>query len=389
MQRSNFVIRVITGVFFVAIALYFAVYVYNAVMNPFQTTLAVTYTAAETIPVSGIVVRQETVIQAASTLVDVAVDEGAKLRVGGTVALVYGSEADLSAAAQLRAAQLQAEALQDALSQAETAGVGVGDRVSQLVLALEQGDLQTANAACTQIRTLLFSGTASEMEAELAALQTQMQSLQAAAASSISVVETPVGGVYSANVDGYESLTLEQVTAMTPAQLDAAMAQPGSVGEYVVGKVVSGTQWYLAAGMDVEDADLLRVGDSLDLRFPGDYDGTVTMEVVSIGPAEDGRQTVIFSSNHALADTLGMRLTEGEILLEEYSGIRVPKEAVRLTEDGVPCVYTVTAMKAEEKEITILYEGADYYIIQENEALREGDEIIVQGKDLYDGKILE
>ena len=46
----------------------------------------------------------------------------------------------------------------------------------------------------------------------------------------------------------------------------------------------------------------------------------------------------------------------------------------------------------EFKPVTILAEGSDFYVVQpaqeNSQALRSGDEIIVQGTDLYDGKLL-
>jgi len=93
-----------------------------------------------------------------------------------------------------------------------------------------------------------------------------------------------------------------------------------------------------------------------------------------------------------MADTLAVRIQSVKIVYSEYSGIRVPKKAVRLNEEGKPCVFTLTGARAEEKPINIVYEYEDYYIVESGETaegLQFGDEIITSTKGLYDGKIIK
>ena len=56
-------------------------------------------------------------------------------------------------------------------------------------------------------------------------------------------------------------------------------------------------------------------------------------------------------------------------------------------------MYTLTGVQAEMKNITILEESGDYYIIKNEassvSALHEGDEVIVSAKNLYDGKVVK
>ena len=93
-----------------------------------------------------------------------------------------------------------------------------------------------------------------------------------------------------------------------------------------------------------------------------------------------------------MRNTLALRRQSAELVKTEYTGIRIPKSAVRVDEAGATFVYTETGLRAERKDIEILYETGEFYIVAINTvddgALRAGDSVIVSGKDLYDGKVV-
>jgi hypothetical protein len=93
-----------------------------------------------------------------------------------------------------------------------------------------------------------------------------------------------------------------------------------------------------------------------------------------------------------LSDIAAFRELTADVIFSTYSGIRVPKEAVRLDEDGATCIYILSGLRAELVPVDILYEGDDYYIVQSGSesatSLRVGSEIIVKANDLYDGKVV-
>ena len=98
------------------------------------------------------------------------------------------------------------------------------------------------------------------------------------------------------------------------------------------------------------------------MRFSRDWSGDVSMRVESISDPKDGRVTVVLSSTHSLADTTLLRRQTVDIIFEETSGVRVPKEALRVNEEGVPGVYCVIGQQVEFKEAQVLAEGDDYYV---------------------------
>ena len=95
-----------------------------------------------------------------------------------------------------------------------------------------------------------------------------------------------------------------------------------------------------------------------------------------------------------------------ELVVDSWSGLRVPKEAVRMVtvtyedkttgqtvEENRLGVYALVGGRVEFKRIEVVTEGGGYYVVRAagsgSSALRAGDEIIIQGTGLYDGQLLE
>lgn len=137
------------------------------------------------------------------------------------------------------------------------------------------------------------------------------------------------------------------------------------------------------------------------------------MDIERLSEPENGSVLAVFSATRSLADTTLLRRQTVELVFESVTGIRVPKEAVRVeqrtrtdpdTEEVITYqetgVYAMVGAKAEFKLVTILAEGEDFFLVESapfqnpdntaetKRALRSGDEIIVRAEDLYDGKIL-
>ncbi|MCD8189867.1 MAG: hypothetical protein LUD78_06540, partial [Clostridiales bacterium] len=95
-------------------------------------------------------------------------------------------------------------------------------------------------------------------------------------------------------------------------------------------------------------------------------------------------------------------------ILDTVTGYRVDKYAIHVeNESGDIGVYRLYGTQAVWVSVEILWEGEDYYLIDEPteydeegnavattqledaKGLRDGAEIIVKGRNLYDGKVIE
>jgi hypothetical protein len=96
-----------------------------------------------------------------------------------------------------------------------------------------------------------------------------------------------------------------------------------------------------------------------------------------------------------------LRETTAELILESYTGLRVPKNALRIDGDQRTGVFCRIGRQAWFKPVELLYQGEDYCLVTPGEieaaresdyilyTLRAGDEVIVSAHDLYNGKVLE
>ena len=173
-----------------------------------------------------------------------------------------------------------------------------------------------------------------------------------------------------------------------------------------IGKLITSDRWYFVANLSPQVAGRLREDETATLRFSGDFTQDVDMLVEQIGPSEGESVLVVFSSDRYLARTTLLRGQTAELIFESWSGLRIPKEALRMvkstytdqetgqeTETSTLGVYVLLGGRAEFKKVEVVTEGSDFYVVRattnERTALRAGDEIIVQATGLYDGQLLE
>ena len=90
---------------------------------------------------------------------------------------------------------------------------------------------------------------------------------------------------------------------------------------------------------------------------------------------------------------LGLSLEEAKIYFESYEGLRVDADALHIV-DGEKGVYVKYGNLARWRKIQIVYQNEEYMLVAEDgkvgtdNELRMFDEVIVEGTDLRDGKIL-
>lgn len=420
MKQGKPVITVAMAVIAVALVIYFGFYVAKVFSEPYTTALAYTYTSNDSAEAVGILVRQETVLPAQTGIVDVTRSEGEKVGVGQSVAQVYRDSQ-----AQNNQADLEALADQIQLLEYSSDGGGVDsaakldENILQAVTALHAasgvGDYnQLEDQARTLKSTVLKRGYvygnglgAEELSQKLNDLKSQYAALKQQTSSSTSSVRAPQSGVFSTLVDGYETaVTPQTVFQLTPSSLSALLAGQGKEAGGGMGKLITSTRWYFAAALPVSVAERLKEGSTATLRFSGDFDQDIDMRVDQVGQAEGDKSVVVFSTDRYLSQTTLLRQQTAELIFNSWSGLRIPKQALRMEkstytdkETGQEVqnnrlgVYALLGGRAEFKTVEVVTEGDDYYVVRsttdESDALRAGDEVIVRATELYNGQLLE
>jgi len=388
MKRSDFLIRLVSFVVFLAIAVYIGYAIIDAQLHPLSTVLAVRYTMEDAEETSGYIVREETPLAGARAVVTAT--EGEHLSAADPYAMEYLTSAALERAEKIRELDLRIARIDARLSGESSAAAA--EAVMALSRAVSAGGAGGLDAALFGVRSQVFSeggsASAEELAARRAELQQQRAQLQAAAGADTNALLAGRSGTFSAVTDGLEHIAPDALDGLQPADLPALFSGVRPVN--AVGKLITGLSWYYVCVMPSAAANRLAAGRTAQLHFTQSFGRTIAMRVESVGISENGQCVVVFSSNRFLAEVAAVRETTASVVFASHDGLRIPREAVRVDEKG-KYVFILTGLQAHQVYVDVLYELGDYYLVESVTPgeLAEGVSVIVKANDLYDGKVVQ
>ena len=424
MKQGSLNAKIIMLLLLAAVAVCLGAAAWRSFRDPFTTVVSYSYTVDDSLEATGFLARQEQVLTNTGGVVELLPQEGEKVAKGGTVALVYQDASGLERREQLQQLEMEKEQLEYAL---ERTGAGGGDAsqltdqvldaIAELRAAVAGRDLTDLERQSMDLKSLVYKreyaygGTGEEsadaIQAALDEVDSQISSLSSQAAQSTQSITASQSGIFSGYVDGYESLlTPEVLETVTPAQLDDLAGQASEEDQTAVGKLITDSTWYFACALPQEDAERLVEGRSVTVRFSRDWSGEVDMTVERVGEPEDGRCAVVLSTDRYLSETTLLRRQTVELVFQSVTGVRVPKQALRVAgqtvtdeETGeestvqVTGVYTLVGEQVEFKPVTVLEQGDTFVLVEAagsgRAALQPGDVVVVAAEDLYDGKVIQ
>ena len=402
MKRSSPLMKILPIAVLAAVLLYFAVQLYNYLSDPVSTTLVTEGQAEDTIALNGWLLRDEEVLPAQSGTLSRERQEGQRVGVGQVLATVYADDGALQTVGQIETLGLQLQQLQFALTSYldPDAALKLDTSITGDILTLRQaltgGDYTAADSDIAQLKAAVLKRdhpytSQEEIETEIKAVEGQISSLKASL-SGATTITAKAAGTYSAVCDGYETvLTTAFLEDVTPGKL--ARLQPAGT-ESNMGKLIYGDTWYYVVSLQEAQAAQLKALGTVTLRFAKGFDQNLRMQVVSVSAAENGQAAVTLSCRKYLAQTTLLRHQAADVILRTYEGLRVPSNALRVSEEGVTGVYCLDGVTAAFRPVTVLYQGQGYALVRpadgasDTRTLRTGDEVIASAGALYDGKVI-
>lgn len=402
MKKSSPLMKILPIAVLAAVLLYFAVQLYNYLSDPVSTTLVTEGQAEDTIALNGWLLRDEEVLPAQSGTLSREQQEGQRVGVGQVLATVYADDGALQTVSQIETLELQLQQLQFALTSYldPDAALKLDTSITGDILTLRQaltgGDYTAADSDIAPLKAAVLKRdhpytSQEEIETEIQTVEGQISSLRASL-SGAATVTAKAAGTYSAVCDGYESvLTTEFLEGVTPGKL--ARLQPTGTDSNM-GKLIYGDTWYYVVTLPEEQAVQLKALGTVTLRFAKGFDQNLRMQVVSVSAPEGGQAAVVLSCRKYLAQTTLLRHQAADVILRTYEGLRVPSNALRVSEEGVTGVYCVDGVTAAFRPVTVLYQGQGYALVRPAEGasdtrtLRAGDEVIATAGALHDGKVI-
>ena len=419
----------------VLLLIYVGYQVYLSQYTGLKTEAATYSTVSESIDTTGFIIRDEEVISSSySGVLNYTVDDGEKVAEGGAIAEIYPTEED--AAVQNRIARIDDEL--NRLSALETPsdstasnpkliGSQISKKITSILGALKSGSMSDVTDERNDLQLLLSQRqvvTGKESSGDYAAhvneLHEERIALTQSASASIGTVSSPAAGYFIRSVDGYENaVSLDGVTSLSVSDVRALEEEePAGTDTESIGKVAKDFNWYIACILTVNDLVRLDRTTKVTVEMPFATVEQIPAEVVKINrDSETGEAAVILKCTYMNSDLASARMETLRINISSYSGVLVPESAVHFAD--------VVAHETDEdgNEVDVTYEnirgvyvksGSRLRFVQifsdatingyaickvslsteEREQLVTGDtiqlydEVVVEGTDLYDGKML-
>ncbi len=402
MKQGRHYTNLILWILLAAIVVYFGYSVISSLYEPLTTVTAVEYEAGAGYYTTGFVVRDEAVVQSGYGITVLSAAEGEHVSSGASIATGYltdGAQQRQSRIAELRSQLEQLSfAYQYSANAADQAALDGEIKTSLAAMSRYIGrrDMNSAADLSPELKGLVLRRSSDDtdpdaLQLQIDALQQELDSLLSQAENDTKAVRVSAAGYFSGVVDGYE-------TVLTPDKLDTLSVpdyqslQPAAVADGAIGKLIHGDTWYYVTAVPADEARDVKAGDSVQVTFARDFYEKIDMRVERVGASEAGLRMLVLSCSRYMQNVTLLREQSADVIFASYPGLRVPKDAVRVDENGQPGVYVLESAVARWKPITILHDNGESYVVELDKTkttnLWPGDEVIVNAKNLYDGKVV-
>ena len=406
--RSNK--KYMTIVYIVIALLFIAFFLYQLFKinyEPVKTEVALEKTVAASAVADSFIVRDEYPISASvsGTLVPL-VEDGKRVASGDNVAVVFTNEEAAKSYNEIKNLEKNISyysSLQNKVG-VQTADITpLDDRVysscEEYIIAINKGRYDSFYSFEENVRDAITSrqlstGAVIDPSVKLEELTTRLEQLKQKNIG-YSTINAPHPGYYVSVADGFEDAVeyncVAELTTQEIMGLFDESLQPKST-ELYLGKLVDGFNWYILCVLNYDDAVRLSKGEKVKIEFTMTTAEPLTATVVNIANTIDGRAAVIFRSNLMNNEYASLRQEQIRVTFDEHVGYQISNRAIREI-DGEKGVFVLSGNIVKFKKINIDYSDNEYSICNnpENKSgyVQLYDEIIVEGTDLYDGKIID
>lgn len=403
-KQGEFYLKLVSILLTVVIVAYVLFSVLLNSGSSYASETAVYCEVGDGVTVSGFVVRSESVVLSSAPIVVCELTEGERVGSGQRVATGYHS-GDAKAlresltSLQNQRAQLAYAAEDSGSSNAAILDGEIADLIAELSVQTAQQRFDAMRLSAAKLESLVLrrsvSGDeAAQIDRRIAELDSQIRNLSARTSGGTTAITVSQPGYFSEHADGFETvLTPDKLATMELADLRALAETETRAPANAVGRLIEGQEWYFVAEIPAERAAECKEGSNLTVNFAGLELQGLRMKVERVGaPEEEGNCLLVLSCERKLQNVTALRRQTVDIVFESYEGLRVPKTAIYYI-DGETGVYILESARADWKEVEILYEYGDDYLVRwdssDTDNLWPGDDILLTSEDIWDGKVME
>lgn len=397
-------------------------YAYHQVSGGFddkvETEMSILVNINDSVSADAYVFRDEYVLKdAVDGVIVTLVSDGDRVSKGQLIANVYADESDAALQDDINRLQRRLDILEDSsvdtdfvISDITKLDNEISEVLTDIYSDSSKGDLASVIDSSSQLlvkfnKRDLIVDSDFDFSSEKEKIETDMSSLEARISSVSTSITAPSAGYFYGDVDGYESvfltdsvgeMSIRDFEELTHSKTENVSSENGI-------KIVRDFVWYLVCSVDSDQLVNLKSGNSYTVSFPENADYQMDMLLDrTVKETNSSKALAIFRVNILPNQFDYKRYQKAEIVLNEKEGLTVPKKAFRVV-NGVEGVYILVGDVVRFRKIERIGEKDDYYIVRydsqpnyfedENSAdntpyLSLYDNIIVSGKNLFDGKIV-
>lgn len=353
---------------------------------------------------------------------------GDKVKADGTIADVYRNETEAvnyKNLCEIEEEIEELEALNNTLGSSNVGLDSVNNRLDQKLVTyidtINKRDFSSISQVQSDLlsavyRKQIITGDQENFDDKIAKLKKEKETLEQKNSNSIDSIVSKNAGYFVTDIDGYENkFDVDSLSEISYSDITNVKASNVNKDKYV-GKIIKNVNWYLACPVSFEQAKAISHNDTeVNVRIPYATNDLIPAKVVSVNEySKDEKAVVVLECNYMSPALSQIRNEAVEIQLDTYEGLKVPKVALhddiikRTTTDAngnqieeeskVQGVFVKYGSELVFKQVYIKYSSDDFVICDEdpgeellfnNQTLTLYDEVVVEGDDLYDGKLID
>lgn len=347
--------------------------------DDYTTETATVYSSAEKVTFNGVYVRNETVVSGGkSGVLSYPSSDGSKVAKDSVVAYVYRSANDIYINQQIENLRTEVEILKKeqspgttVVAQPEFISSLIDEKYRTITTLAARNDLSSLRSESNDFQMLMgiyqiVIGEETDYNDRIEQLEKQIKLLEAKQNNPIDIITVPNSGYFISYVDGYEDiLSTDKLSSITADEIKEVIKNDGynsaKVSKKAVGKIVDDYEWDLVGIVNPKDASF-NPGKEVKVKLSSTPD-LLTAKISDVIETDDPEECVIVLSCEKLNFNLVQYRTERvEIILDDFNGIKVPREAVRFNKNNEKGVYVLLGQRIVFKKVDVIYECDDYLL---------------------------
>lgn len=402
--------RIAVGAVCVAILAYTVFHMISLFSSELSTVVVGTTTDETKIAFSGYIFRDEELLFSEyGGAVDYVAEDGLKVAAGDTVAVVYEQGNYSNIIESIDMIDHMVAILEEATDKSATLSdlpdinMELRETHGNIMTRLANGDIRGISENISSMTADLgkisaLTSESSPVTETLEALRAERQRLMAAGGNS-ELVKAQKSGYFFSGADGYEGIfTMAAADSLTPDNyFECVTSSPSNLNNQgAVGRMIYSSEWKFAANLPLSDAQVFEEGGVYETVFTGNDHISLPLTLESITRDDDAATVLlIFSCDRMPKGFSFDRFQSVEVTVKSVTGINVPKSATHRS-GGKLYVYILKGSVVFERCIEVIHEGSDFYTVRdgvedsgEDVYLQSNDILILDGQNLFDGRILE